>query len=528
MYSVFFALYTSNAKCGYVLRLTSFDHQTTLVMKQKLTTSFGGFAERNCTVALCLDIHSNRKDVMKYPLCIRFIIDRKSYYHKLGGNYTKMDFSEIVNTQKSRSDKYEEKRKWRETIDFYADMLKELSKGRELPLDMIRAAITGKSENNSVSFLGIWQEIINAKDADNHFTTAESYTCALKSFKKILGENSIIGLQITIEELRKWDNGMKNGIMIDGKLACKIADATRGIYLRAARIVWKECNRRGYLLNQPYPFSNKKNETDKIYIPKGGCRKKLHLDVEKMTELYRVFMEKRYPESWSKKYKDNVHYSLGLFLAQYLCNGFNLADAAELTYDEFYYATDGKAFRFERKKTRTRSENEAEVIIPIIDALRCVLDEIAAKPEKGALVFPDILNGHTSPKEVRQYVSQANSNVQDRVIKVCEDVLHWKVRPSSTWCRHSFANNLRDAGVEREYISESMGHSLGKTVTGLYLDTYPLKTQFEYNGKLLNIENDSSNKELHNLSKEETIKLMMDKMGISRKDVEKMLSKIAS
>lgn len=59
-------------------------------------------------------------------------------------------------------------------------------------------------------------------------------------------------------------------IMIDGKLACKIADATRGIYLRAARVAWKECNRRGYLLNQPYPFSNKKNETDKIYIPKGG------------------------------------------------------------------------------------------------------------------------------------------------------------------------------------------------------------------------------------------------------------------
>lgn len=497
-------------------------------MAQKITTSFGGFAERNCTAAICLDIRSNRKDVTKYPLCIRFIIDRKSYYHKLGGNYTKMDFSEIANTQKSRSDKYEEKKKWRETIDFYANMLKELSKGRELTLDMIRAAITGKSEDNTVSFLGIWQEIIEAKEADDHFTTAESYTCALKSFKKIMGENGIIGLQITIEDLRKWDNGMKNGIMINSKLACKIADATRGIYLRAARVVWKECNRRGYLLNQPYPFSNKKNETDKIYIPKGGNRKKLHLDVEKMTELYRVFMEKCYPASWSKKYRDNVHYSLGLFLAQYLCNGFNLADAAELTYDDFYYATDGKAFRFERKKTRNRSENEAEVIIPIIDALRCVLDEIAAKPEKGALVFPDILNGHTTPKEVRQYVSQANSNVQDRVIKVCQDVLHWEVRPSSTWCRHSFANNLRDAGVEREYISESMGHSLGKSVTELYLDNYPLKKQFEYNNKLLNLGNASADMEVGNLTKEEATRLLMEKMGVSKEGLTQLLSKLAS
>lgn len=246
--------------------------------------------------------------------------------------------------------------------------------------------------------------------------------------------------------------------MKDGKLVCKIADATRGIYLRSARVVWKECNRRGYLLNQPYPFSNKKSEQDKIFIPMGGTRKKLYLDVDKMTQLYHVFMEKRYPASWRKQYKENVHYSLGLFLVQYLCNGFNMADAAELTYDEFYYATGGKEFRFERKKTRNRSEKEAEVIIPIIEPLQNILDEIAAKPQKGVLVFPEILDGHATPKEVRKYVSQANSNVHDRVIKVCEEVLHWEVRPSSTWCRHSFANNLRNAGVEREYISESMGH----------------------------------------------------------------------
>ena len=52
-------------------------------MAQKLTTSFGGFAERNCTACICLDIRSNRKDATKYPLCIRFIIDRKAYYPQI-------------------------------------------------------------------------------------------------------------------------------------------------------------------------------------------------------------------------------------------------------------------------------------------------------------------------------------------------------------------------------------------------------------------------------------------------------------
>ena len=71
-----------------------------------------------------------------------------------------------------------------------------------------------------------------------------------------------------------------------------------------------------------------------------------------------------------------------------------------------------------------------------------------------------------------------NSNVQDRVIRICEDVLLWEVRPSGTWCRHSFATNLRNAGVDINYISESMGHSTANnSVTELYIEHYPLEKQ---------------------------------------------------
>lgn len=70
-----------------------------------------------------------------------------------------------------------------------------------------------------------------------------------------------------------------------------------------------------------------------------------------MTELYNLFLSKSYPSYWSDEYKERAHYSLGLFLVQYLCNGFNLADAARLKYDSYYYQNQGKAFRFNRKKT---------------------------------------------------------------------------------------------------------------------------------------------------------------------------------
>ena len=96
-------------------------------------------------------------------------------------------------------------------------------------------------------------------------------------------------------------------------------------------------------------------------------------------------------------------------------------------------------------KTTNRTEDGSEVIIPIIDPLQRILDEIAAEPVLNGFVFPEILQGATLKADKRKRISQENSNVQDRIIKICQDVLHWEVRPSGTWCRHSYGTNLAHA-----------------------------------------------------------------------------------
>ena len=495
----------------------------------KLTKSLPVIKERNCNASLVLDTRTNRKNVSEYPLAIRFTVDRKFFYHQVGGSYSEKRFSDICTATKSSSENYKEQKMWREEIvTKYKEMLVNLNKGNPFTYEMVRVAVTTGNANVEVakedkSFIGIWQEYIyHLQNDDNgkRYSTSDSYISALKSFQKFLGKDAIKGFNISVAEIQKWKDCMSNGVKgRDGNIEGQISDATVGLYLRSCRTIWNLCRSQGYLLDVTYPFSNKK-EKNLVSIPRGKVKKKVYLKREQFTELYHVFINKNYPETWKKGYAERAHYSLGLFLAQYLCNGFNLADAARLQYNDYYFQTGRSAFLFNRKKTADRSANNSEVVIPIIEPLQVILDEIAAPPVLGGYVFPQIFNGETSEKERRNLTVQENSNIKDRVTKICHDVLGWDkaIKPSGTWCRHSFATNLRNAGVEKTYIDESMGHSSNSNdMTNVYLDTYPIEMQMEYNSKLLvldakSAERDELMSKLSKLSNEELTQLLAKAM----------------
>ena len=472
----------------------------------KLTKSLPVIKERNCSASLVLDCRTQRKNATEFPLAMRFTIDRKFFYYVVGSTYTEKQFSDICNATKSASENYREQRMWRETIvPKYKNLLAELNKGSLFTYEMVRVAVTtgntSLQEEDDRSFMSIWEKIIHdlkTNDGGTQFTTGQNYEYALKSFRKIMGYDAIMGFNISVAEIQKWKDGMKHGVKgKGGKLIGKISDTTAGIYLR-----------------------NKK-EKGLVSIPPSAKRRKCYLRVCQMTELYNLFISKQYPEHWGESYTASVHFSLGLFLVQYLCNGFNMADAARLKYDNYYFQNEGKAFRFNRKKTEKTSANGSEVIIPIIEPLQRILDEIAAPPTRDGYVFPQIFNGAETEEDRRKRTQQENKNVRERMDNVCHEVLQWdeSIKPSGTWCRHSFATNLHNAGVEVDYISESMGHSTGEhAITHIYLDTYPLEKQMEYNSKLLDLNTEHSKRE----------KLLAELAELSEEDLSLLLGKLKS
>ena len=97
------------------------------------------------------------------------------------------------------------------------------------------------------------------------------------------------------------------------------------------------------------------------------------------------------------------------------------------------------------------------VVIPIIPPLQTILDQIAAPPIKGSLVFPGIYGDAQTPIEKRKRVAMENQNIKKRVRR----------------------------------LVKSMGHSVDSNITNRYIDAFPLAQQMKFNSRFLKLNDDA-------------------------------------
>lgn len=352
----------------------------------------------------------------------------------------------------------------------------------------------------------LWVKVASEKSAG----TEESYMNALSRFRVDMGERVRFS-DFSKPFIEKWREKM---------VARGLSKTTVNIYLRALRVVLNEALLLRLISVDPKALFKKlaiggKNSYDdrkEHYLSVGQWRKLWHF-YETNGEGNEVF------QKWRSDYQRDRMEALGMMLFMYLADGMNLRDVLKLRYDNYYYQHDKKQLHFQRQKVRERSG--AKVIFPVLPQMRVILERHGEPEVRDGLVFGYLkgflakkrhLGEKEAEREERRLTALFNSTIGDRMKSVAKAV-GLEVEPTPTWCRHSFASNLIQAGVPKEYISASMAHSSGDT-TDNYIDRYSYEQMVDYNSRLLA---DPAEKErerlkelLASMSKEELRDLLKD------------------
>ena len=350
----------------------------------------------------------------------------------------------------------------------------------------------------------LWRQVAESKSAG----TEESYLNALNRFSIDMGKR-VKFADFSKTKVTLWRERMiKDGL----------SKTTANIYLRALRVVLNEAMRIGQINNTKQMFDGLAIGGKNSY----NDRKENYLSIEQWRILW-AFYESNGEgnavyQSWSSEYQRDRMEALGMMLFMYLADGMNLCDVLNLRYDGYYYQHDRKQLHFQRQKVANRSG--AKVVFPILPQIRTILERQGEKEVRGGLVF-GYLKGKVTfdvtdkmdAKEMRRQTALYNSTIRDRMKHVAKAV-GLEVEPTPTWCRHSFASNLIQTGVPREYISASMAHSSSDT-TDNYIDMYSYEQMVDYNSRLLADPREKERERLKELlagmSKEELLDLINTK-----------------
>lgn len=313
----------------------------------------------------------------------------------------------------------------------------------------------------------LWLLIIGRKNAG----TSRSYQDAFHRFLKDNGD-AVAFEDITTEFIDKWK----------AKMRVELSKTTTNIYLRSFAVVLHVAYEYQLLKTLPrYPFLGLG-----IYSRNASCtRKDYYLPVEDWCQLWRFYEEEGEShiafQKWRKDYKRKSLEATGLMLFMYLVNGMNLRDALMLRYDKFYFQTKGKMLRFCRHKTAERTGVIVE--LPILKEMQLIIDRLGLPPQEDCLVFPYLRSVIGDDFQEDRHTALVGHSIRDRMRTIAK-AFGWECMPTPTWARHSFATNLIQANVPKDYVSWAMAH-INKDVTHNYIAAYSYEQMVEYNSLLL-------------------------------------------
>ncbi|WP_128548071.1 site-specific integrase [Larkinella soli] len=238
-----------------------------------------------------------------------------------------------------------------------------------------------------------------------------------------------------------------------GKPPTGASSTTVGIYLRHLRAVVNEAIQQGHMSREAYPFGR-----HGYVIPAGANVKKA---LSRQT-LDRIKDYQPLPGTLEQRSHD-------LWLFSYYCNGANLTDLCQLTWDSVDLAS--KKLTFVRQKTRrSRKQNQTPIVAYLRPETLAILDRWGTRDRRAdQRVFP-FVEAWMDPVRQRRVIHQLVKVTNQWMGRIARQ-LGIEEEVTTYAARHSFATTLLKGHAPLAMISKSLGHTNLKT-TESYLGSF--------------------------------------------------------
>lgn len=370
------------------------------------------------------------------PIVLKIIKDRKPKVITLGISCLKKDWDEANGQFKKSEKNYLQRnrallKKKEQALKIIDDFFLE---GIDFTLNQFEAKFRGrKSSNLTVSMF--WNEKIEDFIKAGRIGNSKSYQDTYNSFYKFQKNKSIVFREITPALLDKYETFLRGNNNSNGGI---------GIKMRTIRALYNYAIKSGFVDEKYYPFKIYKISKFKVV----GVKKAL---IRAEMKLMEAVDTGKYPHLTNTR---------NYLIFSYYMGGMNFVDLMKLKWENIQ----GDRILYIRSKTKGRFS------IKMQEPVKQIIDYYKSQKRTTDYVFPILLKENLTPTQIdnRKHKTLRKFNKQ---LKEIAKIQGLEQNVTSYVIRHSFATNLKFAGISTDVIGESMGHH-DVSVTKAYLKEF--------------------------------------------------------
>ncbi len=411
----------------------------------------------NVTVSVVLETRTPKKkrdpgDPDVYPIKLRLTQNKTQRYFRLPKSKTAGIVFEATEDEWSRINSTGARGKLRDIklqIPKVIEEAENVIKGlEEFSFREFRDAFY-KEKRRSKTLFDFFQEYIHTLYKEDRVATAQSYQCALNSFKTYDPHMNFAKVdKAYLDAYERWFLSMPKGQKRQGG---QKSQTTAGIYTRSLRTIFNIAKKAGATTR--YPFGRDG------YTPPSGANVKKGLEMDDIKKIV----------DYSPKHKSPEDQARDLFVFSYFSGGMNIKDICSIRVKDI--KGDLQTIEFVREKTklsRRGSQRKSEVLV--VPETKAIIEKWG-KPEGDPedYVFPFFKKDFT-PLNKRATIMQLVKTTNKYLRKMAQE-LDLPMDITTYHARHSYASILKESGASIEYISETLGHTNTQT-TEAYLKSF--------------------------------------------------------